>query len=125
LEESGVPIYGEPRALAIHHHHRSLPDLLAQLEIYGRESIPILIERHPLLFYELNLDRRFTSGGTPSRFSSLYRLISRLWLCEAVYHVVFALAMLFCRARLPRAVFDYLHLRQYTRGYAQFLSAKK
>jgi len=125
LEESGVPIFGEPRALAIHHHHRSLPDLLEQLVIYGRESIPILLKRHPRLFCELNLDRSFTADATPSRFGPLYRFVFRLWASEGVYQVVLALANLCRRERLPRAIFDYLHLRQYTRGYGQYLREKK
>jgi glycosyltransferase involved in cell wall biosynthesis len=125
LEESGVPIYGEPRALAIHHHHRSLPDLLKQLEIYGRESIPILLDRHPRLFHELNLDRAFTTRATPSRFGPAYRLIFRLWMSEGVYRVVRVIAQCFRRIRLPRAIFDYLHLRQYARGYGEYLRDQK
>jgi glycosyltransferase involved in cell wall biosynthesis len=125
LEESGVPIYGEPRALAIHHHHRPLSDLLAQLEIYGRDSIPTLLERHPQLFHELNLDRTFTTRTTPSRFGPLYRFLFRLWMSEGVYRAFLAIAHVFRRRRLPRAIFDYLHLRQYTRGYGEYLHDQK
>jgi len=125
LEESGVPIYGEPRALAIHHHHRSLPHLLKQLEIYGRESIPILLDRHPQLFPELNLDRAFTTRATPSRFGPLYRFLFRLWISEGAYRALLTTAHVFRRRRLPRAIFDYLHLRQYTRGYGAYLRDPK
>jgi len=121
LEQSGVPIYGEPRALAIHHHHRSLEDLLKQLFLYGRHSVPLLLEKHPQLFQQLNLDHAVSSPTVPARFGVLHRVSFKVAFSEPVYRAVVASASIYRRSRLPRAIFDYLHLRQYTRGYQEHL----
>lgn len=125
LAKSGVPIYGEPNALAIHHHHRNLRDLMKQVYLYGRESIPILLQRHPSLFCELNLDRTLTTNETPSRFNSWYRFFFRIALCGPIYRLIFCTAHALRRHHLPRCVFDYLHLRQYTLGYRDYLHRNK
>jgi hypothetical protein len=91
------------------------------LVLYGRHSIPLLLEKHPQLFYELNLDRTLTAPASPSRFGPLYRFLFRCGMSEEFYRAMLGLATAFRRRRLPRAVFDYLHLRQYTRGYREYL----
>ncbi len=111
LEQTGVPIYGESRCLAMHHHLRPLDDLLRNLYVYGHDSIPILLQRHPQLYRELNLHRA-------------QRLIYRMLMISPVYRVVRAVAKLLRRRQLPRFVFDYLHLRQYSRGYRDALRAR-
>jgi glycosyltransferase involved in cell wall biosynthesis len=125
LERSGVPIYSEPQALAIHHHHRNLHDLMDQVYIYGRDSVPILLQRHPTLFYELNLDRTLTTSETPSRFTVLHRRLYCFFFCTMIYKLVFCKAQILRRCRLPRFIFDYLHLRQYTFGYMDYLHCIK
>ncbi len=124
LERSGVPIYGEPRALAVHHHLRPLNALLANLYIYGRYGIPVLLERHPQLFRELNLHQVFPAPDGLS-LSFLRRAALRLLMTAPVYYPLRATANLLRRHRLPRALFDYLHLRQYTRGYRHSLKAPR
>lgn len=125
LVATGVPIYGEPRALAVHHHLRPLDDLLHNLFIYGRESIPLLIAKHPHLFKELNLDRSLRSPDNTSRFSASYRFLFRCLFLAPIYHSVRLVVKWLRRRRLPRFLFDYLHLRQYTLGYRAFLRNKK
>lgn len=121
LEKSGVPIYGESRALALHHHHRNLRDLMHQMHVYGRDSIPILLKRHPSLFYELNLDRTLTSNTNPSRFPALYRMTMRMLFAGVFYSTIFRAVHYLRRHHLPRILLDYLHLRQYTLGYREYL----
>ncbi len=117
LELTGVPIYGEPRALAIHHHLRPLNDLLRNLYVYGRDGIPVLLRRHPQLFCELNLHRTLPDPQAKNSRVSLRQWLFRVLMLAPVYHCVRAIANLLRRRGLPRMVFDYLHLRQYTRGY--------
>ncbi|MBI5059223.1 glycosyltransferase [candidate division KSB1 bacterium] len=123
LECAGVPIYGLPAALAIHHHLRPLPDLLRNLYRYGRDGIPLLLRKHPFLFSELNLDHILVSPQGQSRFSGLHRLWFRALISAPIYISLRALAHLLRRHTLPRALFDYLHLRQYARGYMDSLRA--
>lgn len=125
LAATGVPIYGEPRALAVHHHLRPLDELLQNLFIYGRESIPLLVVKHPQLFAELNLDRSLQPPSHNPSHSALYRLLFRLLFAAPFYQALRLIVKLFRRRKLPRFVFDYLHLRQYTLGYIKYLQAKK
>jgi len=125
LEASGIPIYGEPRALALHHHFRPLDPLLRNIYAYGRSGIPILIRKHPRLFSELNLDQTLAFSGMPSRYGSVHQALMRVLMAWPVFYMMKQLASMLRRKRLPRAVFDYLHLREYTRGFKDFLSSKR
>jgi glycosyltransferase involved in cell wall biosynthesis len=125
LEESGVPIHGEPRALAIHHHLRPLAAVLDNMFVYGRDGIPVLLSRHPRLFTELNLDQSLRSPFGNSRFGMMHRCLVRFTMLAFVYGAVRMTAYLLRRHRLPRVWFDYLHLRQYTRGYRTHLKNLK
>jgi glycosyltransferase involved in cell wall biosynthesis len=109
FEEIGVKIIYEPRTRAWHHHDRPLNALLRNLELYGEKSIPHLVERHPQLYRELNLHQ-------------LRKFWLRILMLGAVYHPMRMLAGLLMPFYVPTVVFDYLHLRQYGRG---FLRAKK
>jgi glycosyltransferase involved in cell wall biosynthesis len=121
LESSGVPIYGEPRCPAIHHHLRPLNALLRNLFVYGRDCVPLLLDRHPQLFRELNLHRVLPEPGQGSKISQwIYRAV----MLAPVYHSVRLTANLLRRRHLPRFVFDYLHLRQYSAGYRASLRSK-
>lgn len=104
FEEAGIPIVFESRARALHHHHRPLKPLLRNLELYGEKSVPLLIQKHPQLYRELNLHR-------------LENRSMRLLLTGAVYHPIVALTNLLLPFYVPPVVFDYLHLRQYGKGY--------
>jgi glycosyltransferase involved in cell wall biosynthesis len=123
LEESGVPIYGEPRAVAVHHHQRPLAELLQNLYAFGRSGIPLLLAKHPRLFSELNLAHRFTSANGESRFGALHRFAFQVIFASPIFRIVRALAHALRRRRLPRSIFDYLHLREYSRGYSDHLKS--
>jgi len=124
LEEAGVPILACPEALAVHHHLRPLDALLENLYRYGREGIPILVDRHPRLYRELNLDRLTDHPSERGRYHPLSRLGYRILILAPVYRVIKSVAVLLRRRRLPRFVFDYLHLRQYGRGYLDHLKSQ-
>ena len=104
FEEARIPIVFEARARALHHHHRPLKPLLRNLELYGEKSIPLLVEEHPQLYRELNLHR-------------LEKSSMRLLMTGAVYQPILALTNLLLPFYVPPVVFDYLHLRQYGKGY--------
>jgi glycosyltransferase involved in cell wall biosynthesis len=123
LEESGVPLYGEPGALAIHHHLRPLNELLANLYRYGRDGIPVLLKRHPRLYRELNLHHLFPPSDDSAGTNAWHRAAMRFVMISPIFYSARSIANLFRRRRLPRALFDYLHLRQYARGYRDYLRA--
>jgi glycosyltransferase involved in cell wall biosynthesis len=125
LERTGVPIYGESRCRALHHHFRSLNDLMDVMFVYGRDSIPILLKRHPQLFRELNLHRALKDPFGKSQGNAVTRAMFRILMLAPIYEMIRAVANGLRRHRLPRVVFDYLHLRQYTRGYQATLRSIK
>lgn len=124
LEATGVPIYGEPAALAIHDHVRLLEELLQNLYVYGRDGIPLLLQKHPQLYRELNLDHVIKLPDLQGRYGALHRGLFRFAFLRPFYYGVYLLAKTLRRFRLPRAVFDYLHLRTYSRGFCDSLSAQ-
>jgi glycosyltransferase involved in cell wall biosynthesis len=124
IEEAGIPIYGEPRALAWHHHWRPVRALLANMNSYGRDAVPILLEKHPQLFAELNLDHVLTWGGR-SRYSFIHRFIMRVLLSAPISWTLRTLVQVLKDHRLPRWLFDYLHFRAYARGFMDRLRSGK
>lgn len=125
IEDAGIPIYGESNALAVHHHLRPLHDLLDNLYEYGRLGVPHILDRHPRMFQELNLDRLLPNPFEGDRFSNLQRLLHRLFMLLPFYVCIKFIANLFRRHKLPRWIFDYLHLRQYGFGYIASLKSNK
>lgn len=119
IERAGIPIYGEPDAIAIHHHFRSIEAVLKNVEAYGFGSIPILLRKHPQLFRELNLDRLFSNPFEEDRCSRLTRFAYRMVFSSIIYRVVRRLSVLLSKTRQPRFILDYLHLRQYATGFAR------
>jgi len=124
LEHAGIPIYGDHESLAIHHHFRSLKDVLKNKQAFGEAGIPLLLKKHPQLFRELNLDRVFKNPHEPNRFGALYRAVFRLACSRPIYLLARAFANINARRPLPRFIFDYLHLRQYISGYSRFLNSQ-
>ncbi|MFH1009937.1 MAG: glycosyltransferase, partial [bacterium] len=104
LAKAKIEIVHEPRAQAWHHHYRPLKALLKNLERYGKESIPYLLKRHPELYRELNLHR-------------LKSPWVRLLMTAAIYCPIRTVVGLLLPFYVPSVVFDYLHLRQYGRGF--------
>jgi glycosyltransferase involved in cell wall biosynthesis len=117
IEDAGIPIFADRAMTAIHHHRRSLDDLLKNLFEYGARGVPLILSKHPRMFRELNLDRMLPNPFEPSRYTSITRALFRLLMSAPVYQLVRLKAKLFHRFRLPRMLFDYLHLRQYSAGY--------
>jgi glycosyltransferase involved in cell wall biosynthesis len=123
IEKAGVTILAEPRARALHNHQRHLKSHLENIFTYGRDSIPLLLQKHPSLFAELNLDRTLSNPYGEGRFGWTYRLLMRFIMSAPFYYAARLLASGLMRFRAPRVLFDYLHLRQYSRGYEAHLKS--
>jgi glycosyltransferase involved in cell wall biosynthesis len=117
LEDSGIPIYGEPRALAIHHHLRAMDQLLENLYSFGKLGVPLLVEKHPRLFRELKLDLCLRNPYEANHYGALTRALVRALFSAPIYGLVKFKANFWRSVWLPRFIFDYLHVRQYTLGY--------
>jgi glycosyltransferase involved in cell wall biosynthesis len=117
IEDAGIPIFADRAMSAIHHHRRTLDDLLKNLFEYGARGIPLILSKHPRMFRELNLDRMLSNPFEPNRYARITRLLFRLLMTTPVYQLIRLKAKLFHQIRMPRLIFDYLHLRQYSSGY--------
>ncbi len=124
LAESGVPIYYEPAAAALHDHLRPLDEMLVQLREYGGSGIPLLLSKHPQLFVELNLDHLATYRSVRGRFGALHRMICRALITGFAVGIAKAVVDSMRRFRLPRKLFDYLVLSQYGNGYLSTITNK-
>ncbi len=58
LAQAGGTLYYRPQALAWHGQERSFQAHCANLELFGREVLPRLVQRHPELYEALALGRR-------------------------------------------------------------------
>ncbi len=124
LERAGIPIIGAPQALAVHHHFRTLPEVMRVIEAYGAGSVPRLLGKHPQLFRELSLDWLYHNPFQPDQFSRPTRLLHRLLCSALIYTTMLSIAQSLRRFRLPRVLLDYLHLRQYAKGYCRAAGPK-
>jgi glycosyltransferase involved in cell wall biosynthesis len=123
IEQAGIPIFGDKNSLALHHHFRTIDEVLNIVAAYGEGSVPRLVKKHPQLFRELNLDRLFSNPYEQNRFGALTRAITRLLCAAPIYHLVRIYANLNARGTVHRSVLDYLHLRQYALGYARAMKS--
>ncbi|NUO18214.1 glycosyltransferase [bacterium] len=117
LEEADVPIYADSRALAVHHHFRTINQVMANMYDYGSSSIPLLLKKHPQLFRELNLDHLKSNPYEPDRFTWIHRFIVAALCTTPFYRMTLFFARVMRRRKLPRFILDYLHFRQYSAGY--------
>ena len=115
LEAEGVPLIFAPELSVEHLHLRSLNDALALAYMYGRESIPRLIEKHPSLYSQLQLSWLDKAG--------LIGSIRRMLLAKPVFSTIKTATRLLGQLALPAIVYDYLLFRSYTTGYRSSLNS--
>jgi len=94
-----------------HLHIRKLSDVLSMSRRYGRESVPVLIDKHPELITQLKLD-----WFDKSKTLGLFR---RFLLSQPVYWLVLTVGLILNRLRAPAILYDYLLFRNYYRGYRE------
>ena len=111
LHQRGAVFRYAPEALSWHHHLRSLSQLNRLMYTYGRNSLPLLIQKHPELTGLLRLDFLKASRFAPGR------LLFCLALSSAVYQPICLLTRWGLKYYIPDLFFNYLWWRNRTRGF--------
>jgi glycosyltransferase involved in cell wall biosynthesis len=109
LARSGTLFYYEATAVSNHHELRSLAELCDLMSVYGAQSMPHMVEKHPELASLLRL--RFLIASTPVRWAH------RLALSPLVHSPVALLLRCLPRGPVPSILFDYLMWYHRTRAY--------
>jgi GT2 family glycosyltransferase len=102
-----------PDALSWHHHLRSLDQFCQLMHSYGRQSLPILLTKHPELARLLRTDFLEEFPLSPRR------LFLNLALSGIVYRPIQALVQKTLKYYVPGLFFDYLWWYNRTRGYLE------
>ena len=115
LHLAGIPLYFAAEALSYHHHLRALEPLCQLMQTYGRESIPILLRKHPELNSLLRLEFLSSSAFSPRRLALL------LTLSAPFHYPIRWMTRWFEKNYVPNLFFSYLFWSSRTRGYLQAL----
>ena len=118
LSQAGIVFHYEAAAVSYHHELRSLAELCALMHVYGEESIPCLLEKHPELVSLLRL-----SFLVDAR--TVVRWAYQLALLPLVQVPVALLVRCLPRGPVPSIFFDYLLWCHRTRAYLRALDRKK
>lgn len=110
ISHGGRIIYA-PEIVMRHLHIRKLSDVLSMSRRYGRESVPVLIDKHPELITQLKLDWL--------NKSKCFGLFRRFILSRPVYCLALAAGLILNRLRAPAILYDYLLFRNYYKGYRE------
>ncbi len=67
LAQKGARFSFNSRALAYHHQQRSFENHLRNMEVFGQHNLPLLLDRHPGLTHELQVQLLQPGGSLPLR----------------------------------------------------------
>lgn len=115
VSHGGKIIYA-PELEMRHLHIRKLSDVLSMSRRYGRESVTVLIDKHPELITQLKLDWLDKSKN--------FGLFRRFILSRSVYCVALAAGLILNRLWAPAILYDYLLFRNYYRGYREVIDSE-
>ena len=118
LHLAGIPLYYAPEALSHHHHLRAFQPLCRLMQTYGKQSIPILLRKHPELDKVLRLDAIGGAALSPRR------LAFHLALSPLIHYPIRWLTRWFVEYYVPGLFFSYLFWYSRTRGYLQTLQTR-
>ena len=111
LHLQGISFQYVPGAISFHNHQRTFEQTRQLMYIYGRQSLPLLLKKHPSLAKLLRLDFLHQSR------LSCRRLCFDTALSSAVYCPVLLFTKLGLNYYVPDLFFDYLWWYNRTRGY--------
>jgi len=106
LGQRGIAFKYVLGAVSFHHFDGDLAGHVARTERYGRDTVPVLVGRYPVLMGVLKLDKLK---------SPFWRFVVRRTVALSVQKI----AGMTDRLPLPDAVFDYLTFAAYARGWME------
>ena len=118
LHLSGAHFFYLPEALSHHHHLRPLKQFCKLMYEYGLSSLPILIEKQPVLKELLRLS--FLQEPKKTIKSTLFNLA----LNRPIYWTILSLTNLGMKYYVPDLFFDYIIWYNRTRGYLESSAQK-
>ncbi len=114
LHSKQAKFFYNPQALSYHHHSRSLIDFCKLMYSYGLRSLPIVVEKQPILKDILRLN--FLDGQN--------KILFRIALFRPVYWTILFVTRLGMYGYVPDLFFDYLIWYNRTKGYLKSLNKK-
>lgn len=117
LSFGGTVFYYEATAISNHHELRSLAELCDLMRVYGAESIPYILEKHPELASLLRLN--FLADD-----STAVRWAHQLALSPLIRIPIALLVRCLPRGPVPSIFFDYLLWCHRTRAYMRTVDRK-
>ncbi len=108
IKAGGFLIYN-PLLTVTHLHIRSLKGNLKVFREFGKNSLPILIRKHPELYAEFRLN--WLEG------TSVSRMVKRVVFSRLVFGTLYALAYALSNLAVPAFVYKYLIFYSYYNGY--------
>ena len=114
LHSKKAKFFYNPQALSYHHHSRPLTEFCKLMYGYGLRSLPIVVEKQPILKDILRLS--FLDGKN--------RILFRIALFRPVYWTILFLTRLGMYGYVPDLFFDYITWYNRTKGYLKSLDKK-
>jgi len=122
LSRNGARFVFSPSALAYRFDYRDIPATCRAMEVFGRESLPVLLQIHPGLGEMFALHRLGAADHRHEEEPFLLRppiLLSLFWSPWGA--VARGMARALNHLRAPAVLFDYLILFHIIKGYRQYL----
>jgi glycosyltransferase involved in cell wall biosynthesis len=122
LSRGGARFVFAPDALAYRFDYRDIPNLCRAMEIFGRDSLPIILQIHPQLggLFKLQNVQRASDRRTTAGFL-LRPPFLRLLLLPPLGTAARGVARALNRFHAPALLFDYLLFFHLMKGYRQSL----
>lgn len=111
LAEVGGMFNYHPELVVTHLHLRDVDGMVENSYRFGAKAVPYLVNQHPALLQELQLNRLTDESWKGT--------VIRLLLAEPVYHIVLGVTRTLQRWKVPHLFYTYLTYRSYAYGYKE------
>lgn len=125
LERAGAQFVYESRADTVHHHRLQWEEVERRYLAYGRDVVPLILERHPNAEKLLSLDSLRPPLERSCCMLPWKRYLLRQVCRSRVYRFLRSLTMTFPSLPWPDAMFDFMIFYLYSRRIVQLWSEEK
>ena len=106
LNNQGITFVFVPEAISFHNFNGDLRRHVSRIFLYGRNTLPVLVERYPEI---LNITKLHLLNSILWRF-----LVKKIF-----FHPILFFSIVFDKLPLPALLFDYLTFAAYSRGWLE------